>query len=252
MLHTLRQEREFDVVALLTTVNQEFQRVAMHAVRRELLEMQASAAGLPLITVPLPWPCSNARYEAAMAAALADAKARFGVTHMAFGDLFLEEVRAYRVRQLAGTGLEPVFPLWQKPTAPLAAEMIAGGLRAVLTCVDPRCLPASFAGRAFDHALLDALPPDVDPCGENGEFHTCVTAGPMFSAPLAVTAGEVVERDGFVFADLLCTPPVAEIATFDADGALTREFLLNRGACCGNRCRNCPYDWEAVPPEQRA
>jgi uncharacterized protein (TIGR00290 family) len=201
-LHRLRQSAEVEVVGLLTTLNQEFDRVAMHAVRRTLLERQAAAAELPLVAVPLPWPCTNAQYEAVMARALAEARERFFLSHVAFGDLFLEDVRAYRERQLAGTGLAPLFPLWDRPTDTLAREMLHGGLSAVLTCVDPRVLPASFAGRVFNEQLLNDLPENVDPCGERGEFHTFASAGPMFLAPIALTAGEVVERDGFVFADL--------------------------------------------------
>jgi len=202
-LHTLRLSGEVEIVGLLTTLNAEFDRVAMHAVRRALLEAQAASVGLPLLQVPLPWPCSNAEYEAAMGRALTEARETWDVTHIAFGDLFLEEVRAYRERQLAGTGLTPLFPLWGLPTRTLAQEMIAGGLEARLTCVDPKRLPTSFAGRAFDAALLQDLPPHVDPCGEAGEFHTFAHAGPMFSYPIPTTAGEVVTRDGFVFADLL-------------------------------------------------
>jgi len=202
-LHMLRRAGEVEVVGLLTTLNDEFDRVAMHAVRRALLEAQAEAAGLPLRAVPLPWPCSNAEYEAAMGRALAKAREEWGVTHIAFGDLFLEEVRAYRERQLDGAGLTPLFPLWGLPTRALAQEMIEGGLRARLTCVDPNRLPFDLAGRAFDAALLNELPPGVDPCGEAGEFHTFAHAGPMFARPIPVTVGEVVTRDGFVFADLL-------------------------------------------------
>jgi uncharacterized protein (TIGR00290 family) len=200
-LHTLREAGEFEVVALLTTVNSTYQRVAMHAVREELLRQQANALGLPLITVPLPWPCSNAAYEQAMAAALTQAH-RDGIQHIAFGDLFLEDVRNYREAKLAGTGIEPVFPLWQLDTTRLARTMVASGLRAYLTCVDPKKLSSSFAGRPFETGLLDDLPPDIDPCGENGEFHTFAVEGPMFRHPVAVEPGEVVERDGFVFADL--------------------------------------------------
>lgn len=206
----LQQGGQVEVVALVTTINRAFGRVAMHAVRLALLNRQAEAACLPLVVVPLPWPCSNAQYEEALHHALVEAAARFNVTHIAFGDLYLEDVRAYRERQLEAIGLHPLFPLWGRPTAALAQEMIAGGLRAYVTCVDPRRLPASFAGHAFDAALLAALPPDVDPCGEGGEFHTCVVAGPMFAAPIATVIGEVVERDGFVFADLLCTEPTGE------------------------------------------
>jgi uncharacterized protein (TIGR00290 family) len=205
-LHVLQQTLGVEVVGLLTTTNQEFDRVAMHAVRTTLLREQATAVGLPLMSVPLPWPCSNAQYEEIMGRALAEAKGRFGMTQMAFGDLFLEDIRAYREAKLAGTGVEPIFPLWGIPTSDLARQMIAGGLKTVLTCVDPRKLPASFAGRAFDHALLDDLPPSVDPCGENGEFHSFAWDGPMFARPVANEVGAVVERDGFVFADVTPVP----------------------------------------------
>jgi uncharacterized protein (TIGR00290 family) len=200
-LHVLRAQ-DVEVVGLLTTLNGTHDRVAMHAVRRALLEAQAAAAGLPVTIVPIPSPCPNEVYEAAMAEAMASARAR-GVEAVAFGDLFLEDIRRYREERLAGSGLVPVFPLWGRPTPALAREMIASGLRARLTCVDPRVLPASFAGRAFDETLLRDLPAGVDPCGENGEFHTFAWAGPMFRAPIPVEVGEVVTRDGFVFADLL-------------------------------------------------
>ena len=200
-LHVLRQRGEVEVVGLVTTLNEAFERVAMHGVREALLERQAAAAGLPLWKVPIPHPCSNAQYEEAMAALVERALAE-GVSAMAFGDLFLADIRAYRERQLAGTGIEPLFPVWGMPTAALAREMVAAGLRARVTCVDPRQLSPDFAGRIFDAAFLDDLPPEVDPCGERGEFHTFCTAGPMFDAPLEVVPGEVVERDGFVFADL--------------------------------------------------
>ncbi len=201
-LHVLRQAAEVEVVGLLTTINQQFDRVAMHAVRRTLLERQAEATGLPLLTAPLPWPCTNAQYEDTLARALADARKSLAVTHIAFGDLFLEDIRAYREQQLSGTGLTPLFPLWGRPTDVLAREMVAGGLQAILTCVDLRILPASFAGRMFNQSLLDDLPEGVDPCGERGEFHTFACAGPMFHVPLTPTVGDVVERDGFVFADI--------------------------------------------------
>ncbi len=201
-LHSLRLAGEYNIVGLVTTINEEFSRVAMHGVRDALLAAQADAAGLPLWRIPLPYPCSNAEYEQRMRALIGNALAA-GVTHMAFGDLFLEDVRDYRIRQLAGTGITPVFPLWGLPTARLARDMIAAGLAATLSCVDPRQLAAEHAGRAFDAALLAALPDTVDPCGERGEFHTFCHAGPMFRAPLAVVTGEVVERDGFVFADIL-------------------------------------------------
>ncbi len=201
-LHVLRQRAEFEVVGLLTTFNEEADRVAMHAVRRELVERQAAAAGLPLWVVPLPWPCSNERYEALVAQACAKAVAE-GIDGIAFGDLFLEDVRAYREGQLKNTGLKPIFPVWGMPTAALAHEMIASGVRAKLTCVDTNKLNRSFAGREFDEALLADLPDNVDPCGERGEFHSFVYAGPMFDAAMPVTVGETVVRDQFVFADLI-------------------------------------------------
>lgn len=201
-LYVLRRDPRYEVVGLLTTLNAAAGRVAMHAVRRELLEAQAEAAGLPLWTIPLPWPCSNTQYEEALAAACARAVGD-GVEVVAFGDLFLADIRAYREKQLEGTGLGPIFPVWGLPTGQLAREMIAGGLCARLTCVDPTKLPAEFAGREFDAALLADLPAGVDPCGENGEFHTFASAGPMFRRPVNVVVGEKVEREGFVFADLL-------------------------------------------------
>lgn len=207
-LHMLRRSGEFDVVALLTTVNRTHQRVAMHAVREVLVEMQAEAAGLPLVKVSIPSPCTNEVYEQAMAEAMARARAD-GVTHVAFGDLFLEDIRAYREKNLAACGMTPVFPLWLQDTRRLADEMIAGGLSAFLTCIDPRKLDRSFAGRRFDPQFLRDLPGSVDPCGENGEFHTFASAGPMFSRQIRVSAGEIVERDGFVFADLL--PAIGEM-----------------------------------------
>jgi uncharacterized protein (TIGR00290 family) len=201
-LHLLRQQAKYEVVGLLTTFNQTADRVAMHAVRRSLVERQAAAAGLPLWAVPLPWPCSNEQYEALMAEACAKAIAQ-GIEGVAFGDLFLEDVRAYRIRQMAGTGLEPLFPLWGLPTKALAREMLAGGLKAILTCVDTRKLDAAFAGRQFDEEFLARLPDGIDPCGENGEFHSFVYAGPMFNFEIALLPGEKVTRDPFVFADLI-------------------------------------------------
>jgi len=201
-LHVLRRRGGVEVVALLTTINAANDRVAMHAVRADLLRAQADATGLPLWRVPIPWPCTNADYEAAMAAALARARDA-GITVAAFGDIFLEDVRRYREEQLAGTGITPTFPLWGIPTAALAREMITAGLRARLTCIDPKQLTPGFAGREFDAALLADLPPTVDPCGERGEFHSFAHAGPMFRHPIPVRNGEVIERDGFVFADLL-------------------------------------------------
>ena len=201
-LNLLRRDAGIEVCGLVTTLNSAFDRVAMHGTRRAVLEAQARAAGLPLWIVPLPWPCSNEIYEQRMSEVCERAVAE-RIDAVAFGDLFLEEIRAYRERQLAPTGLEPLFPLWRIPTDALAREMIAGGLRARLACVDTKQLPGSFAGREFDDALLRDLTPETDPCGERGEFHTCVYAGPMFAAPLPLETGEIVERDGFVFADLL-------------------------------------------------
>jgi len=204
-LHTVRQTREFEIVALLTTVNFTYERVAMHAVRESLLEMQAAAAGLPLVKVPIPSPCSNEIYESAMSEAMARAR-EDGVHHVVFGDLFLEDVRAYRAKQLARCVMTPVFPLWGKNTRRLAEEMVSAGLIAYMTCVDPRQLDRAFAGRRFDAKLLAEFPERVDPCGENGEFHTFTSAGPMFNSEICVDAGEIVERDGFVFADLSVRP----------------------------------------------
>jgi uncharacterized protein (TIGR00290 family) len=207
-LHLLRQQPGYEVVALLTTLNEKFRRVAIHGFREELLDQQAEAAGLPLWKVDLPFPCSNADYESRMAAVCARAAAQ-GLYGIAFGDLFLEDIRAYRIEKLAGTGLQPIFPIWCADlgisTAELARRMIAGGLRAHLTCIDPRVLNPSFAGRTFDTDLLADLPAGVDPCGERGEFHTFACAGPMFSRTLSVLPGETVERDNFIYADLLPT-----------------------------------------------
>jgi uncharacterized protein (TIGR00290 family) len=200
-LYVLRQQGECEVVGLLTTFNGEADRVAMHAVRRELVERQASAAGLPLWSVPLPWPCSNEQYELLMAETCAKAVAA-DIEGIAFGDLFLEDVRTYREKQMRNTGLQPIFPLWGQPTWDLAKLMIASGMRAKLTCVDTQKLDASFAGREFDDNLLAALPDGVDPCGEKGEFHSFVYSGPVLSVDIAVSVGESVVRDQFVFADL--------------------------------------------------
>ncbi len=200
-LHVLRQQPDFEVVGLLSTINELFDRVAMHAVRTALLRRQAESAGLPLRLVKLPFPCGNHVYEARMNELIAAAQVE-GIEAIAFGDLFLADVRQYRERMMAGTGIAPLFPLWERPTAELAREMIAGGLRAQITCIDPRCLPASLAGREYDREFLDALPVGVDPCGENGEFHSFAFDGPMFRRPVDFTVGETVERDGFIFADL--------------------------------------------------
>ena len=200
-LHVLNERYPAAVAALLTTVNEAVDRVAMHAVRRDVLVAQARTARLPLRVVPIPHPCPNDVYETRMAAAVAEAVAE-GFTHVAFGDLFLADVRRYREERLAGSGLEPLFPLWGAPTARLADEMIASGVEARLACVDSRVLDPRFAGRSFDRSLLNDLPASVDRCGENGEFHTCVTAGPMFTNPLDITVGETVSRDPFVWVDL--------------------------------------------------
>lgn len=204
-LHLLRQAGEFEVVALLTIVNERFRRVAIHGFREELLERQADLAGLPLWKVDLPFPCSNEEYEARMALVCARA-VKEELDGIAFGDLFLEDIRSYRIAKLAGTGLEPLFPVWGGPTDALAQQMMSAGLQARLTCVDPRKVPAEFAGRAWDAALLAELPEGVDPCGENGEFHTFCWAGPMFSREIRVEAGERVERDEFIYAELIEVP----------------------------------------------
>ena len=199
-LHVLRQTDEYEVAALFTTINRTFERVAMHAVRVELLCLQAQAVGLPLHLIEIPYPCSNEQYAAAMEDFMLRARAE-GVSCMAFGDLYLQDIRRYREERMQDSGIEPVFPLWERPTRPLLMEMLAGGLRACLTCVDPRVLPAGLAGCELTPELLESLPDGVDPCGENGEFHSFVFDGPMFAHPLDIEMGEVVERDGFVFAD---------------------------------------------------
>ena len=201
-LHEVRRAADYDVVGALTTVTETFARVSMHGVREALLEAQLDAAGLAPVRVPIPFPCPNDVYEARMATTLAAARTG-GVTHIIFGDLFLADVRAYREQKLAGSGITPVFPLWQRPTDALARTMITSGVEAHLVCVDPRQLAKSFAGRKFDAALLAGLPHGVDPCGEKGEFHSCVVAGPMLSRRIPVTIGETVEREGFAFADLV-------------------------------------------------
>jgi uncharacterized protein (TIGR00290 family) len=200
-LHLLRQQNEYEIVGLLTTFNQEANRVAMHAVRRSLVEAQARAAGIPLWGVDLPWPCSNADYERIMKEKCGDA-VQAGIECIAFGDLFLTDIRAYREKQLENSGLQPIFPVWGMPTRELARSMIKSGVRAKLTCVDTKLLAADFVGREFDEQLLLDLPSEIDPCGENGEFHTFVYGGPMFQHDLSVEVGEIVSRDGFVFADL--------------------------------------------------
>jgi uncharacterized protein (TIGR00290 family) len=205
-LHTLRQGDDFEVVGLVTTINEEFDRVAMHAVRETLLCTQASAVNLPLHKIQLPYPCSNEEYEYRMQQFI-DSMQQDGIEYMAFGDLYLEDIRQYREQQLVGTGIEPVFPLWQIPTDQLASEMIHGGLKARISCVDPKQLDKSFAGRDYDASFLADLPEDVDPCGENGEFHSFAYAGPMFVHDIEVRCGVTTQHDGFIFTDLLADTP---------------------------------------------
>ena len=200
-LDLIRRDEEIDLVALLVTMNAVADRVAMHAVRRALVEAQADRLGLALNVIEIPSPCTNEVYELRMSEAIDSALAD-NVEHFVFGDLFLEDVRSYREEKLAGTGISPLFPLWGQPTDTLAQSMIGSGVQAVVTCVDPSRIPASFAGRFFDGSLLADLPPDVDPCGERGEFHTFVFGGPGFSSPIDIEVGEIVERDGFVFCDV--------------------------------------------------
>jgi uncharacterized protein (TIGR00290 family) len=204
-LHEVGRSGEFDVVGALTTVTETFGRVSIHGVRQEILHAQLEAAGLPPRIVPIPYPCPNAIYEARMGEAVTQA-VRDGVTHIIFGDLFLADIRAYREAKLAGTGITPVFPLWERPTLALAHAMIASGFEAYLATVDLKKLPAEFAGRKFDSGLLADFPDGIDPCGENGEFHTCVVAGPIFKRRLSVVTGERVERDGYAYCDLVLSP----------------------------------------------
>jgi uncharacterized protein (TIGR00290 family) len=202
-LYQLQLDPTVEVVGLLTTFNSEFKRSAIHGVRQQLLRLQAKAVNLPLIEIPLPWPCSNQQYETIMGDALESSRNQLQMDAVAFGDLYLEDIRSYRETQMQGTGLELLFPLWNMPTAELAQQMIAGGLKAAITCLDPRVMPADFAGRQFSGKLVNELPETVDPCGENGEFHTFAWDGPMFKYPIPVMAGEVVTRNGFVYSDLL-------------------------------------------------
>jgi uncharacterized protein (TIGR00290 family) len=201
-LHEVRRAGEFEVVGALTTVTETFERVSIHGVRQEILRAQLDAAGLPPRIVPIPYPCPNVTYEARMGEAVAKAAAE-GITHIIFGDLFLADIRAYREQKLAGTGVTPIFPLWERPTASLAQAMISSGMEAYLATVDLKKLPVEFAGRRFDQQLLADLPEGIDPCGENGEFHTCVVAGPIFSRRISVVTGERVERDGYGYCDLV-------------------------------------------------
>jgi uncharacterized protein (TIGR00290 family) len=197
----LAQSKDHEICGLLTTINNAFDRVAMHSTRREVLEAQAAAVGLPLRLIPLPWPCSNQEYEVAMQRACNEAVAS-GVEAIAFGDLFLQDIRKYREDALRSTGLTPLFPIWGLDTRCLLSEMIASGLKARVVCVDPRQMPGEFAGRNLDEAFVSDLPAGVDPCGENGEFHTCVYDGPMFREAILIETGDVVERQGFIFADV--------------------------------------------------
>lgn len=201
-LYQLQQTSDIEIIGLLTTINSEFNRVAMHAVREELLEAQADAAGLRLFKVPLPWPCSNNDYEKIMKYTTAMLEAEYNVTHIAFGDLFLEDVRQYRIEKMKQTNIKPLFPIWGLSTRELSKKMIDNGLSAYLTCVDPKQLSKNYAGSKFNHEFLSAIDKDIDPCGENGEFHTFVNAGPMFNQDIPIKVGEVVNKNGFYFADL--------------------------------------------------
>ncbi len=202
-LFQLQQTESIEIVGLLTTINSEFNRVAMHAVREELLDAQAEAAGLPLFKVPLPWPCSNADYESAVKTAFDELRLEHAVTHIAYGDLFLEDVRQYRIDLMKDSKLTHLFPIWGLNTTTLANDMLSNGLSAYLTCLDPRQLPKTFAGHKFDKIFLSQLDNKVDPCGENGEFHTFVYSGPMFALDVPITVGDTVDRDGFIFTDLM-------------------------------------------------
>jgi uncharacterized protein (TIGR00290 family) len=201
-LHVARLEGVADIVGVLTTVNEVYDRVAMHGVRSALLDRQIAALGLPAIKINIPSPCPNDIYETRMEEACAAIKAK-GIEHIVFGDLYLEDIRAYREDKLGAIGMTPLFPLWRRNTTKLARDMIASGLVAHITCLDPKRIDRRFAGRRFDASLLDELPSDIDPCGENGEFHTAVIAGPMFNNPIDVSIGETVEREGFVFTDII-------------------------------------------------
>ncbi len=204
-LYQLQQSKDVEIVGLLTTINSEFNRVAMHAVREELLDAQAEAANLPLFKVPLPWPCSNPEYEAAIKFAFDELRVKHDVTHIAYGDLYLEDVRQYRIELMKGTGLTPLFPLWGLDTKVLANSMIESGLSACLTCVDPKQLAEDYAGHLFNNEFLSSLSNPIDPCGENGEFHTYVFSGPMFEKDVPIKIGGTVKRDGFCFTDLTMT-----------------------------------------------
>lgn len=201
-LYELIQSDKFDIVGLVTTISSQYGRVSMHGVREELLALQAAALGLPIFKISIPSPCSNEVYEHEMTQMIGTLRGR-GITHFGFGDLFLEDIRSYRELKLAGTGMKPIFPLWRRNTTDLAREMLSSGLKAKLTCVDSRKLSADFAGHEFDEAFLKDIPSTIDPCGENGEFHTFVYESPIFKRPIRVSSGEIVNRDGFIFADII-------------------------------------------------
>jgi len=208
-LHVLRRQPDIDVVGLFCTINQEFDRVAMHAVRIELLLQQAQNTGLPVRLIPIPHPCSDAQYGTIMKNFVGQAKQQ-GIECFAFGDIFLEDVRRYREANLADTGITPIFPFWGMPTAKLSREMVNGGLRAIITCIDPKHLSADFAGQEYGESFLERIPAHIDPCGENGEFHSFAFAGPMFKKPVNIAMGETVSHDGFIFTDLL---PAQQLTT---------------------------------------
>jgi uncharacterized protein (TIGR00290 family) len=201
-LHVLRQQRDIEIAGLFCTINQKFQRVAMHAVRTELVLLQAQNIGLSVQFIPIPHPCSDGEYEVIMKEFVGRATKR-GIECFAFGDIFLEDIRRYREANLAGSGIAPIFPLWGMPTKGLSREMVKGGLRAIITCIDPKYLSSTFAGQEYGESFLERIPAHIDPCGENGEFHTFAFAGPMFRKPVGMMIGEAVERDGFRFTDIL-------------------------------------------------
>ena len=200
-LYKLQRNPEIDLAGLFCTVNKAFNRAAMHAVRVELLQQQAESIGLPLEIIEIPYPCSNDAYEEIMTLFVEKAK-KNNIEHFAFGDLFLEDVRNYREEKLKGTGITPIFPIWGIPTDKLSREMISSGLRAVITCIDPKQIPNDFVGKEYNESFLNDIPEGVDPCGENGEFHSFVFYGPMFKEQIEISFGDVVHRDGFVFMDI--------------------------------------------------
>lgn len=202
-LYKMQQSEDIEIIGLLTTVNSKFNRVAMHGVREDLLDAQAEAADLRLFKIPLPWPCSNADYEKALRAAFIQFKDEYEITHIAYGDLFLEDVRQYRVDLMKGSGIQPLFPIYGLPTKELAAEMVSSGLSAYLACIDPKQLDKDMAGSVFNDDFLSKINTTVDPCGENGEFHTFTYSGPMFNSEINVRVGESLCRDGFIFTDLI-------------------------------------------------